>query len=146
MATLKSIPCGGEDEASKRAIDYAFRPFKYGRDEIDTATLPGGNVQRFANLVESISQGSSTILDLIEWDEMRADEHTADPAEPPPLLNRFHKGVLLRLVATHMEVLSREAEDIKSWAYDHHTDAGKAAQLEEATRLVEAAAKRATRS
>lgn len=136
MADTKSTAPEGAAAQDCRVKDFQFKPFTFGREEFDCASLPGGNVQRFANLVESLSHGSSLILNLIEWDLSRADDHETDPDEPAPLFNDFHRGVLMRLVATHMEVLSRESEDIKSWAFDQHTEAGRAEQLAAAKRMV----------
>lgn len=137
MATDKSTAFQSDNDRPEPACEYVFKPFAYGRSEVDHAALPGGTVQRFANLVEAIAMGSQSIMELIEWDVMREDDHETDPECPPPVLNNFHRGTLMRMVRANMGVLCGEAESIKTWAFEQHTPEGKAEALADAMRTVQ---------
>lgn len=119
-----------ESTATNNDAEFAFEPIEYGHKEVERASLPGGAVQRFANLVHDISAGSETILQLIEWDEMRADAHMEDAKAPPPVLSVTSRSTLMRLVVANMGALTQEAESLREWAYKHHTPEGRAAERE----------------
>lgn len=119
-----------ESTATNNDAQFEFEPFAYGHKEVEHASLPGGAVQRFADLVQDISMGSETILRLIEWDEMRGDDHKEEVGAPPPVLSVTSRSILMRLVAANMDVLSSEAERLREWAYKHHTPEGRAAERE----------------
>lgn len=114
-----------------------FQPVKFSRDELEGARLPGGAVRSFADDVHDIATGAGTILRLIEWDEQREDDHKTDPEEyPAHVLGVYHRNVLLRLVATNMDMLYQRADSLNKWAFEQHTPEGKAEVLADAMRTV----------
>lgn len=137
MATNESTATAHQPEAAPQHKAHAFDPVRYSRPEVDHANLPGGAVQRYADTVEAVATGAASILRLIEWDEQRAEHHDSDPdTHPVPVLNDFHRGAMLRLVAVNMDMLADQAEHLKRWAYTQHTAEGKTEELAEALRLV----------
>lgn len=140
MATNESTASGDTQEPEPRRTKHAFKPFEYGHEAVEHAMLPGGAVQHFANEVEAVSMGAASILRLIDWDEQCGDAHQDNPEkEPAPVLNDFHRGVLLRLVAVNMDLLTMRANDLKNWAFEHHTAEGKGETLARAMHLVKCA-------
>lgn len=136
MATRESTAINQRQETD-RTTEYAFKPVHLGHREVDGANLPGCAVQKFAEQVESISMGTASILRLIEWDDLRKMDHESDPDnQPTPLLNDYHRGAMLRMMAAHMDMIAEQSNDLKRWAYEQHTDAGKAEKLADAMRLV----------
>lgn len=114
-----------------------FQPVKLSRDEVEGAQLPGSAVRCFADDVRDIATGARTILQLIEWDEEREDDHKTDPdAHPAQVLGVYHRNVLLRLVATNMDMLYQRAESLNKWAFEQHTPEGKTEALADAMRTV----------
>lgn len=137
MATNESTATAPAPEATLKPTEYAFQPVRYSSPEVDHANLPGGAVQRFADTAETVATGAASILRLIEWDEQRAEDHESDTdAHPAPVLNDFHRGALLRLVAVNMDMLADQADHLKRWAYTQHTAEGKTEELADALRLV----------
>lgn len=138
MATNESSASSTTTEQAAPETKHEFEPVNYGMEEVQHAQLPGGAVQDFANTVEAVSMGSASILRLIEWDVLRGDAHEADPdSQPAPVLNEFHRGVLLRMVAANMDLITDEANRLKDWAYQRHTIKGRAEQLAAAMQLVD---------
>lgn len=130
-ATTQTKDVGKEPEARD------FQPVKLSRDEIDSARLPGSAVRSFADDVHDITAGAVSILRLIEWDDLREDDHETDPdAHPAPVLGAYHRNVLLRLVATNMDMLCQQADSINKWAFEQHTPEGKTEVLADAMRTV----------
>lgn len=137
MATNESTASRAPTESTSFADRHAFSPVSYGNKAVDRARLPGCTVQRFADTVEAVSTGSASILQLLEWDSLRGDDHETDPeSQPPAVLNAFHRSALLRMVAANMEMLSDQANELKIWAFTQHTDEGRAQELASAMRLV----------
>lgn len=136
MATNESTAAA--KPGAPQPMEHAFEPVAYGHPEVKHASLPGGAVDRFADQVEAVSIGSASILRLIEWDELRGDDHASDPeTDPAPVLNNFHRGALLRMVAVNMDLIADQASEIRRWAYRQHTAEGKTEELAEAMRLVQ---------
>lgn len=114
-----------------------FQPIKFSREEVEDARLPGGAVRSFADDVHDIAAGAETILRLIEWDDLREEEHETDPdANPAHVLGAYHRNVLLRLVATNMDMLCQKADRINKWAFEQHTPEGRTEVLADAMRTV----------
>lgn len=126
-----------DQETGKRTTSREFQAVELSRDEVDHASLPGGAVRSFADDVHDVSLGAASILRLIEWDDLREDDHETEPdAHPAPVLGAYHRNVLLRLVATNMDMLCQQADQINKWAYEQHTPEGRADVLADAMRTV----------
>lgn len=137
MAVQESTSTTKPAAGAPRPAAHAFEPVRFSRPEVDHASLPGGAVQTYADTVETVATGSASILRLIEWDEQRKEVHESDPeTNPAPVLNDFHRGALLRLVAANMDMLADQADHLKRWAYRQHTAEGKTEELADAMRLV----------
>jgi hypothetical protein len=120
-----------------------FQPVRFSREEVEGARLPGSVVRSFADDVHDVSAGAASILRLIEWDDVREDDHKTDPdAHPAPVLGAYYRNVLLRLVAINMDMLCQEADRINKWAYEQHTPEGRAEVLAEAMRREQHPARR----
>lgn len=137
MAINESTATANAPEATPKPAEFAFQPVRYSRPEVEHANLPGFPVRRFADSVDTVATGAASILRLIDWDTQRAEDHESDPdAHPVPVLNDFHRGALLRLVAANMDMLAEQADHLMRWAYTQHTAEGKTEELADALRLV----------
>lgn len=124
-------------DVRQRSTTHEFQAWTLTREEVDRAKLPGVAVRKFLDDVYDVSIGASSILRLIEWDELREEDHKTEPdAQPQPVLGAYHRNVLLRLVAANMSMLVQKAERMSSWAYEEHTPEGKAEVLADAMRRV----------
>jgi hypothetical protein len=137
MATNKSTAIQQDQIEALRPTEYAFQPVQLGHPEINHASLPGAAVQLFADKVEAVTMGAASILRLIEWDDLRKmDYEGGTESEQLPILNNYHRGVLLRMMAVNMDLIAERASDIRTWAYEQHTTEGKAQVLADAMRMV----------
>lgn len=137
MAKNESTATTQTQETGQGPKPREFQAVRLSRDEVDQASLPGSAVRKFADHVFDLSAGAASILRLIEWDEQREDDHKADPEEyPAQVLGVYHRNVLLRLVATNMEMLCHRAESLNKWAFEQHTPEGKVEVLADAMRTV----------
>jgi hypothetical protein len=121
-------------DAEPRSEVRTFKAVRLSRREADDALLPGTAVQRFAEHVQDVASGAASILRLIEWDEIECE------LEPdnirPPLLSCSDKNAMLRLVAASMDLLWDQSDHLTTWAYEHHTEEGRAERLRAATQMV----------
>lgn len=115
-------PAGSEPEP-------LFQHFSLYRTEIDSATLPGGAVRRFAETVAAYAGGVNAIIQLASDDEnRRVAREMSDTVQDldRALLTAQQVWSLQRFAAAALEDLEDKTERLMQWAYDQHTAEGRA--------------------
>jgi hypothetical protein len=134
MAKNESTSNNQNSEIDPRPVDRHFSPVRFSRKEADSALLPGFAVLHYADVVQDVASGASSILRLVEWDETMSELES--DTNRPPLLNASHKSAMLRLVAASMDLLVEQSEHLTTWAYEYHTEQGRAERVETAEWIV----------
>jgi hypothetical protein len=96
-----------------------FRPMVLSDEAVDSVTLPGDVVMRFVNLTHSIADGAQLVGQILE------SEAVHDSLGDTPFLSKSNREVLSRLSTAALGQLVNECDQIREWAYKHHTDAGR---------------------
>lgn len=101
-----------------------FIPFKWHRNEVEKAQLPGERVMHFVANARDTAAGIAAVLEIIDHDNASAafDER--------PLLTGNQRSALQRLAQLAAFSLNEEAERIAQWGYDYHTPEGIAQRKE----------------
>jgi len=97
-----------------------FEPFKWHREEVDEAKLPGRAEMHFAGTVIDVTSGVQTILEMRHFDELRKTSETKRR-----LLSDARYENLARLCIASLGMLNDCATNHTDWAYKHHTPEGR---------------------
>lgn len=111
------------------------KPFVFHREETENTNLPGSAAMRFVGTASDVSNGVQEILDLLMWDEKRrndVDESETPEQEQQPVLTPYNRSVLMRLARTSLEMLNRDCDYFREWAYEQHTPEGRVERYETA--------------
>lgn len=112
-----------------QAAEPLLQPFNRFREAIDSISIEGRVLRRFAEEVADVVNGVRSIMVLALDDEHRA-ELRADNDEPSeedrPLVSASDLWSMRRLGVRALEMLDREAYVLMDWAFDHHTPEGRA--------------------
>jgi hypothetical protein len=111
------------DSTKNPAIpDTAHEPHVWHNKAIEAALIPGEPFARFANQVKNLSSGIASLSSLLVENQRLLDNN--DPDEKP-LFGNNDSDVLQRLVTECATYLNDRAEDVMTWAYEHHTQQGR---------------------
>ena len=108
------------EENVTQAPEFLFTPDSCNIPEINYALLPGMGVQDYMDKVQDVASGAASALELLDWSESQPD------CGGTAVLNRYHAGNITRLVVASLRMLTGETEDLRAWAYAHHTPRGQA--------------------
>nr|AWD72266.1 hypothetical protein pH8NP1_p005 [Polaromonas sp. H8N] len=116
---------------------YAFAPYERGHKALENVDLSGSAVQALINKIETISQGTETLLNLLQWDQAnRQSVGDGDSPNNRPVLNDYHRETLQSLAIVNLGIISNECGEFRQWAFDYHTEEGRLEKLEQATETI----------
>lgn len=100
-----------------------FRRFKWHRKAVEDIEVSGRVYAGMAGQIIDVTNGVGVILELLEFDGFQ------DDASQPRMLDSFQSSSLMRLAMESLRMLEGYAEDGLKWAYECHTEEGKAESL-----------------
>lgn len=114
-----------EQDSNTQEIQKAplFKRFQWHNDAVDNALIGGSVVMNYASKVRDIAGGACEILQIVEHDELAME------GGDRPLFSRGTHAQLMRMALTSLQTLVEDSEHIAEWAYERHTDEGKAKRL-----------------
>lgn len=125
------------NQLTAKEIEEAGRvkPYTFHRAETENINLPGSSVMSFIGRVSDVSNGVEQVLELLMWDEKRrnnVDESDRPELEQQPVLTAYNRGALMRFACTSLDMLDRECDRMREWAFEYHTPEGRIERYEQA--------------
>jgi hypothetical protein len=99
--------------------------YRFHREAVDNVRLPGGAVMRFAEMAHDMARGMRTVASVLA-----ADDQATQDADAPRLLAVDDREALIRVMYLNMDLMASQAGELMEWAYDCHTDKGRAEKAE----------------
>lgn len=80
---------------------------------------------RFAEMAHDMARGMRTVASVLA-----ADDQATQDADAPRLLAVDDREALIRVMYLNMDLMASQAGELMEWAYDCHTDKGRAEKAE----------------